>query len=180
MPDTPPTDDGSSHTAITRRRFLALGTMGGALALLLGGSGWVAQTTSTKREIEIFDALSDAFFSVQEQNNNGPAFPKPSSIDAGLHVWKQMQSFPAAVRWQVRGLLRLIEHAPIPTTGSRLSKLSHSEAVSWLQNWSTSRLVTPRLMVQALKQLCAMGTFTRPETWNAIGYDGPTIQQVGL
>ena len=180
MPDTPPTDHGSSNPAITRRRFLALGTMGGALALLLGGSGWVAKTTSTKREIEIFDALSDALFWVQDQDSDGHAFPQPSSFDAGLHVWKQMQSFPAAVRWQVRGLIRLIEHAPIPTTGSRLSKLPHPEAVSWLQNWSASRLVTPRLMVQALKQLCAMGTFSRPETWNAIGYDGPTIQQVGL
>ena len=153
---------------LTRRRFLVLGFVGGAVALAVG----LAPTWS--REEALIDALSDGFFAVGEDAVEGPAaaagFPLPSSLRAGAQAWAFVGRLPTAARWQARGAIRALDRAGLAAGGGRLSHLP----VGRRQESPVGPL---RLLTLAVRQLCALGTFTQPAMWAAIGYDGPTVRR---
>jgi Gluconate 2-dehydrogenase subunit 3 len=155
---------------LSRRHFLRLGLWTGAAALLVGGpTVWVQSDESA-----VLDALADRLFA--EADGTDAPMPKPSSFGAGARAWAYVAVLPATARWQVRGLLRLVEWAGVVSGGARFTRLAAAE-----QDRLLDRLAAGgqggRLALGALKQLCAMGTFTHSQTWTAIGYDGPRLPQ---
>ena len=144
----------------SRRRFLSLGVAGGGAAQLLG--------LAPAREVQILDALADRLFFA-------PGMPKPSTLGAGARAWAFAMELPAFDRAQLRGLLRAIDWGPCLRWGARFPNLGEAEQDAILTALCEAEALTPRLALQALRQLLAMGTFTHPTVWAAIGYDGPTI-----
>ncbi|MDP6933726.1 MAG: hypothetical protein QGG40_12460 [Myxococcota bacterium] len=159
---------------LTRRRFLSLGLAGGALALIFGvGRCGRQEEPGRSREVQLLDLLADSFFAAPRPNTL--SFPRPSDLDAGRHAWAFAQHLPRVDQWQVKGLLRLVEWSSIAWAGSRFSRLDPDLRLGVLGAWASSSRTSLRLVVGALKQLCAMGVFRHPQVWAAIGYDGPTV-----
>ena len=153
---------------LSRRHFLRLGMWTGAVALVIGGPAAWAQSD----EAAVLDALADRLFA--EADDTTSPMPRPSSFGAGARAWAYTSHLPGAARWQVRGLLRLVEWGGVASGGARFTRLAPAQ-----QDLLLDRLAAGgrggRLALGALKQLCAMGTFTHSQTWAAIGYDGPRL-----
>lgn len=153
---------------LSRRHFLRLGLWTGAATLLVGGpAAWVQSD-----EAAVLDALADRLFA--EADGADAPMPKPSSFGAGARAWAYAAALPPAARWQVRGLLRLVEWGAVASGGARFTRLPPAA-----QDRVLDRLAAGgrggRLALGALKQLCAMGAFTHSQTWAAIGYGGPRL-----
>ena len=147
---------------LSRRRFLLLGLGTGALALLIG------LPAARTRETVVLDALSDALFA-------GAPLPLPSEIGAGEAAWAHAAALPWEARAQLRGLLRGIEWGAVLAAGARFSHLDLEARQALLARLGSSSADTSRRALGALKQLCAIGTFSHPRVWAAIGYDGPHL-----
>jgi hypothetical protein len=153
---------------LSRRRFLRLGLGFGALALLLGGPA-----LARADEAALLDALSDRLFA--EDAGTPDPMPAPSRLGAGARAWAFAANLPPAARYQLRGLLRGLEWGAVLVGGARFSRLDAAGQDRVLAHLAGSAGAPGRLALHALRQLCAMGTFTHPGTWAAIGYGGPQL-----
>jgi hypothetical protein len=163
---------------MTRRRLLAAGLGGGSLLLVGTGLRWftsgyqlrageVALGLSVK-ELCVVRALVEMFF---------PALGAlPSGVALGVHqrideeVWSQSQS----VREDLQAALQLIEHGP-PLFGfaGRMSSLDVSDREKAFQRMLASDQDVVVQAAVAFKQMAHLFYYGHPDTWKAIGYDGP-------
>jgi hypothetical protein len=103
----------------------------------------------------------------------------PSGVSLGVHqrIDEELWSVPDEVREDLRAAIALIEHLP-PLFGSwgRFTRLPRAEREAYYERLLQAG---PRPVVQAavaLKQMCTFFYYNCPETWAAIGYDGPWVQ----
>lgn len=170
-PTPPPPDD-----ALRRRSLLVRGALG-ALTLGLGGLtlgqavGYalppgVTPLLLSAKELAVLEAVAARVL---------------AGLDAGaardaavwLDGWLARQA--PWVQDEVRGLLHLFEAAPPWFSGrlARFTRLAPGEQDRYLRAWQLSSSGLVRQGYLALKGLCVMGGWRRPETFGACGYDGP-------
>lgn len=147
---------------LTRRAF-GLGLLGTGLIVAAG----VPVLWTSTDEDAVIRAATAAFFPPTDGSAD------PDALDVPGAVRRYLAEFSTDARWQARGLLRVIEYGVRP--GSRFSGLSLADRVAALEGMAASRVATERLLVAALKQLCAMGYWQHPETWGFLGYEGPSV-----
>jgi hypothetical protein len=163
---------------MTRRRLLATGLGGGALLLLGSGLRWftsgyqlrsgeVALGLSVK-ELCVVRSLVEMFFPASGALPSGVALGVHQRIDE--EVWSQ----PQAMREDLQAALQLIEHAP-PLVGfaGRMSSLDVPEREKAFQRLLASDQDVVVQAAVALKQMAHLFYYGHPDTWKAIGYDGP-------
>jgi len=82
-----------------------------------------------------------------------------------------------ALTGQLSLALVLFEYGPFlfDFTFSRFSRMSDEHKDASLTAWMTSRLGIRRLAFTALRNLCMLGYYSQPETWDMIGYQGPLL-----
>ena len=71
------------------------------------------------------------------------------------------------------GLLELVPGGLFATR--RFSTLPVEEAAEVLDAWATSRIGVRRQIHMALRKSARFLWYDRPETWGALGYDGPQV-----
>ncbi|MEQ1506860.1 MAG: gluconate 2-dehydrogenase subunit 3 family protein [Myxococcota bacterium] len=165
---------------LTRR--VALFGLGGAAFLACGGGlSWVslgyalapgdAAIGLTVKQLAIVRALVETLCPADGGLPAGLALGVHQRIDE--EVWSQTD----AIRADLGAALAVVEHLP-PRYGwlHRFSRLSVPDREAYL---ATLVARGPRPIVQAvgsLRQLCALFWFAHPDTWPAIGYDGPWVK----
>jgi hypothetical protein len=102
----------------------------------------------------------------------------PDGLSLGVHqrVDEEVWAAPPGIGDDLRSAISLIEHLP-PLYGfyGRFTRLSPEERLACFQQLL---LAGPGPVVQsavALKQLCSLFYWSHPQTWPAIGYDGPWV-----
>lgn len=161
---------------LSRRQTLRLGLLAGVGALLLGLPPARATPPRSPVEATLLGLVAQAILLPGDDADG--AWPDPLELDAGTHAWAFVQHMPLVARLQLSGLLRALEHGARLRTGRPFSRLPLDQRHSLLVAMAESRLLTPRLALGALKQVCAMGTLRHPRTWAALGYDGPTLLRI--
>jgi hypothetical protein len=77
------------------------------------------------------------------------------------------------VAGQLALALRVLEHG---CGLVRFSRLDRAARVAVLEGWRSSALGTRRQIADALRRVALFSWYARPETWAAIGYDGPWVK----
>ena len=150
----------------TRRRLIQLGLAGTAASFVLGA----VPVVSLDEEVALA-ALLDALF----DPGTGTA-PVPSQTDAVAGTLAYVAALPAATRIQVRGLFRALELGPIASHGARFSELDADQRHAWLLGLAAGRYPS-RLLLNAIKQIGAVGYYQQRTTWTALAYPGPLVDR---
>ena len=151
------------------RREIILGTGAVALAWGLGARlfrypqlAWTGQAISA-REAQVLMAAAEALLP--------PLGPSPAVVAA--NVDRFLATFTDERRVQVRALLGLVEQlTPIGGRIERFSSLSPQGREAYLAGLA-SRGWAGALAVKSLRNLCLVGYYQEPATWNLLGYPGP-------
>lgn len=162
-------------------RRVALFGIGGAVLLTCGGglarisTGYTlapgdAAIGLTVKELAIVRAIVETLCPADGD--------LPSGIEIGVHqrideeVWASSKAMAA----DLRSAISWMEHLPlVHGWGGRFTHLSPADREACFRDLL---LAGPGPIVQAatgLKQLCLLFYYARPETWPAIGYDGPWV-----
>ena len=102
----------------------------------------------------------------------------PSGIALGVHqrIDEEVWASAPAMAADLRSAITWIEHLPLVRGfGGRFTRLSPADREACFR---ALLLAGPGPIVQAaagLKQLCFLFYYARPETWPAIGYEGPRV-----
>jgi hypothetical protein len=149
---------------LTRRGFswALLGV--GAAAAVAAPAAWV-----TVDEDAVLLAACEALFPPTD------GLPHPRELDLTGNVRRYVRHMPGPVAWQLRGLLRIVELRTIATAGQTFSALPLDARIAFLTGLAHRGTGPDRLIVNALRQVCAMGYWQSPQTWPHLGYDGPLV-----
>ena len=102
----------------------------------------------------------------------------PSGVALGVHqrIDEEVWAAPDALRADLKAGIALIEHTP-PLFGfwGRFSRLSRDRREACFATLLARGPRPLRSAAVGLKQLCSLFYYARPETWGAIGYDGPWV-----
>ena len=165
---------------MTRRRLLAAGLGGGALLLVGSGLRWFtsgyqllpgeACVGLSVKELCVVRSLVEMFFPASGTLPSGVALGVHQRIDE--EVWSQ----PQAMREDLQAAIQLLEHAP-PLLGfaGRMSSLGVPEREKAFQRMLASDQDVVVQAAVALKQMAHLFYYGHPDTWKAIGYDGPLV-----
>lgn len=104
--------------------------------------------------------------------------PDPRAIGAVPALDDQLARLPRTDAIAMRALLVGMEWGTLPFGGRRFSGMDVGARRAMLDAWSRSRWLGLRTAFTALKSLGMLAYWTRPETWPAIGYDGPWLGRV--
>ena len=167
---------------MTRRRFLAAGIGGGSLLLAGSALRWFSSGYAllpgesavglSVKELCVVRSLVEAFFPATGALPSGVALGVHQRIDE--EIWAQ----PPALREDLRDALQLIEHAP-PLFGFA-GRMSALDAPTRERAFGRLLASDQDVVVQAavaLKQLAHLFYYGHPDTWKALGYDGPWVHQ---
>jgi hypothetical protein len=149
---------------VTRRAF-GFGLLGSIGLLLVGVPLWAVD-----EDAFLLAAIEACFPATGD-------LPSPGDCGAVAAVRAYVAEMPSTLQWQVRGLFRVIESHTLATRGSRFSKLDLATRTAALAALATSAVYPERLLANGIKQLCAMGYWSRPQTWAHLGYDGPLVNR---
>jgi len=167
---------------MTRRRLLAAGLGGGSLLLVGSGLRWftsgyqlqageVALGLSVK-ELCVVRALVEVFFPASGALPSGVALGVHQRIDE--EVWAQ----PQPLREDLQAAIQLLEHGPLLVGfPGRLSSLDGPEREKAFERMLASDQDVVVQAAVALKQMAHLFYYGHPDTWKAIGYDGPWVPQ---
>ncbi|RVU44795.1 hypothetical protein FRC91_07535 [Bradymonadales bacterium TMQ1] len=91
------------------------------------------------------------------------------ALDAALLF---IGGMPATTQEELQSMIAILEYAPYAfgPRRRRLTHLSDDEIDRFLLSLEASPLMPARAMFKALKSVCMMGYYTRPQLWPAIGY----------
>ena len=106
---------------------------------------------------------------------DGPEAPGADALGAAVRVDRELAFRPPRLRNDLRDALRLTEWWPLSTRLTRFTRLEPAEQDAELTAMATSRLAVRRSAFQGLKLLVVFFTYTQPETWPHIGYQGPWV-----
>lgn len=168
--------------AITRRRMLQLGFASTAMLTVGGGLAWVTLGYRL-RDGETPIALSAKEFVVARaivETLLPAADGVPAGVDLGVpqRIDEEIWAAPDALRSDLKAALHLIEHVP-PLLGfaGRFSSLSAEAREACYGELLRSRHDVLVLAAGAFKQMAHLFAYVRPESWGAIGYDGPWVKE---
>lgn len=161
-------------STVTRRRLLwataAVATTALVVGRLTGYRGlqdWHGRELS-EREALIIMAAAEALL---------PPAPSPwqswQPVAAGVDGY--LASLPTGLRRQVHMLLGFIEHAtPLGGRVQRFSNLAPADRLQFLLALRENGGV-PAQAFAALRELCMLGYYQQPASWQALGYTGPWV-----
>lgn len=159
--------------ALTRRGFLG----GGALLAL----GWAAAFAIGHRPL---GAGPSPFLGAAARRTLVCAFEAvlPTLEDAEIAAdgvdgfLGQGDPVPAGQLWMA---LVLLEHTGGfgPLQPRRFSRLTLDERRAVLGSWQTSAVGLRRQVFAAVRKAATFAHYSRPDTWAAIGYDGPWVRR---
>jgi hypothetical protein len=180
----PPMDAGSPRRfelPVSRRGFLAR-SVGVSALLALGAcapkrdevyrkllQGIPPPSTLPAREYAILRAVARRLVP------DGPEAPGADGLGAAVRVDRELAFHPPRLRNDLRDALRLTEWWPLSTRLARFTRLDPAEQDAELAAMATSRFAVRRSAFQGLKLVVVFFTYTRPETWPHIGYQGPWV-----
>ena len=159
-------------SVLTRRQLLGGG-------LLLAG-GWVVAQAVGHRPLGTVDSpfLGSAARRTLEAAlqallpDGAPVSEVAQGVDAFL-----AQGDPV-VGGQLVVALGVLEHlgGAGPLSFARFSRRDLGDRRAILEAWRRSGLGPKRQIADALRRLALFSWYSRPETWDAIGYEGPWVQ----
>lgn len=140
---------------LTLGQTLGYGLPAGLTPLALSAKEWLVLEAVARR---VLDGLDER-----------------AAPDAARYVDGWLARQAPWVRQEVRGLLHLFEASPpwFTLRLSRFTRLDPAEQDRYLRAWQTSSSGLVRQGFLALKGLCVMGGWRRPESFALCGYDGP-------
>ena len=170
---------GALSVDLTRRQLLRTG-FGGVLVLAFGAllpSG-CARYSPTSRSLRFLSRKEYAVVTQAAVRILG--LPDEAGEEIGGFIDGILAELPVTSQRQARLMLRVVEHGThlFDLKAKRFTRLSPSEQDSYLEGWMKSSLGARRVIFRALKTLAALGYYAQPETWDAIGYDGPWLGRV--
>jgi hypothetical protein len=106
-----------------------------------------------------------------------PDAPDPRSLECTAFLDLYLKDFPSSILWQIRLVLRLVEHTPLLFHGyfRRFTTLAASAQRQVLQGWSESRFLWKRQAFKALKTLAYLSYYRHEKTWGSLQYEGPLV-----
>lgn len=104
-----------------------------------------------------------------------PGAPGADALGAAVRVDRELAFHSSRLQDDVRDALRLTEWWPLATRFARFTRLDPAAQDAELAAMATSRLAVRRSAFQGIKMLLVFFTYTRPETWSRIGYQGPWV-----
>ena len=168
---------------LKRRRFLKLG-VGAALLLAVGGgafkwlgSGYGSFVTGDEHPI----ALTTKEFAVVKSVVRAllPAeggLPSGESLGIAQRIDEELWAASADTRSDLKAGLQVLEHATIMNGyASRFTALEPEKQREYLSKLLNGSNDTLGQIAGGLRQIVHIFYYARPETWKAIGYDGPLV-----
>jgi hypothetical protein len=158
------------------RRTLLRGTASGILLLSVaallpsGCRGYpeppVALRFFSNEEYAVFQAVARAILGLEDE------LP-----DVAAEVDRLVSRMSSGVKRDMHWMLRIFEHGThlFDLKGKRFTRLAREDQEQYLGGWMQSSLGARRIVFRALKLLASLGYYGLPDTWNAIGYDGPWL-----
>ena len=104
-----------------------------------------------------------------------PDAPGADSLGVAVRVDQELAFHSPRLQNDLRDALRLTEWWPLATRFARFTRLDPAAQDAELAAMATSRLAVRRSAFQGLKLLVVFFTYTRPETWPLVGYQGPWV-----
>ena len=161
---------------LTRRALLRTG-VGGALVLAFGTllpSG-CARYSPAPRSLKFLTRKEFAVVTQAAVRILG--LPDDAQADIGGFIDGLLVELPPTSQSQARLMLRVVEHGThlFDLKAKRFTRLSPLEQDTYLRGWMESSLGARRVIFRALKTLAALGYYAQPDSWTAIGYDGPWL-----
>lgn len=165
---------------ISRRALLAR-SASGLLLLAFGGvlpsgcrgypSAPVTLQFFTDEEYAVFRAVAHSILGLEDDDTGDDA------VDVAAEVDRLAARMGGSVRRDIRWMLRIFEHGThlFDLKGKRFTRLARDDQERYLRGWMESSLGARRMVFRALKLLAALGYYGLPQTWDAIGYDGPWV-----
>jgi hypothetical protein len=158
------------------RRGVLSGSASGLLLLTIGSllpSGCRSYPTPpvplkflTAQEYATFQAIARATLGLEDE-----------AVDVAAEVDRQVERMSPTLQRDIHWILRIFEHGThlFDLKGKRFTRLSREDQEHYLKGWMESSLGARRIVFRGLKLLSALGYYGLPETWRAIGYDGPWL-----
>jgi len=158
------------------RRGLLSGSASGLVLLALGSvlpSGCrsyppppVPLQFFSAQEYATFQAIARATLGLEDE-----------AVDVAAEVDRQVVALSTSLQRDIHWMLRIFEHGThlFDLKGKRFTRLAREDQQHYLEGWMESSLGARRIIFRALKLLAALGYYGVPESWGAIGYDGPWL-----
>jgi hypothetical protein len=148
---------------------VALSRLGAALRRLTG-SATSADAPLTFAERAALEAILDRM-----APGDGPDLPSARAVGALAAVVQQLRCLPPEGQQQLRDLLLVFECFGVCAAGGvgRFSRSAAALQDATLSAWGGAKLSALRAGFHGLKTVCMLGYWSRSQTWDAIGYDGP-------
>lgn len=167
---------------LSRRRFLAAGTAGGALLALAGGYAWMSRRTD-RAAPSTLDA--DAFAVVRAIVPAMLAGALPATAgerataveETAAGVARAVAGLPRHARSELHQLFALLANGAgrrmLAGVASGWHAATPAEVDAFLVDWRDSSWSLKRSAYDALHQLVFAAWYANPRSWPAIGYPGP-------
>jgi Gluconate 2-dehydrogenase subunit 3 len=171
-------------TRIDRRRFLKSSGLGVALlgigTLLPEGCARYPKPSAklrffTAKEYAVVNAVAGRILGAAEEVGAGSG---QVDVAANLDPWAA--TWDEEAQQQLRLMLRVFEHGTslFDLQRKRFTRLPEAAQNRYLDGWMRSTLGARRVVFRALKTMSAAGFFQTPQTWPALGYDGPWLGRI--
>jgi hypothetical protein len=120
----------------------------------------------SSEEYAIFQAVARTILGLEDE-----------AVDVAAEVDRLVSQMGGGVKRDIRWMLRIFQHGThlFDLKGKRFTGLAHEDQQQYLRGWMESSLGARRIVFRALKLLASLGYYGLPDTWKAIGYDGPWL-----
>ena len=168
---------------LTRRRVLYAGaSVGGALALGVGGVAWLRGSAPGVRGLRIlsaheyrtFDRLAVALFPA------GGAFAQGAGdVDLARTFDDFLADEPEYNQTDLKNALLLLELAPLVDDHRAVtfSHLGPDERLALFTRWREGPDLLRRQAASAFVRFLSVVFYDRPEVWPALDYEGPLVKE---
>lgn len=183
--DAPESKEERARWRPTRRQFIGLGAAGAA-GLLLAGRTCFYEDAATKTwspttladwEVAVLAASAGALIPDTPADLSSKNGSSPSGVEVAQKVDRFLQSFPRPQLLEIHAMFGLIEHGTI-LNGSllRFTRLTPAKRFDYLLRLQTMGSKFGEAF-RGLRDLCLLGWYAHPQTWEAMGYDGPLLER---
>ena len=167
--------------SLSRRSILKYG-LGGAVALMVGGTGLAFQSTKmiepaiplkslSQREFSVLHAVAEVMLPKQGR------FPAASELQVAEQVDELLSGMHPGIVAELRQALLLVENALASAVFDQHFRPFTQQPLEVqheiLESWRQSRLALRRTVFQALNGICAGVYYASPVIFSAVGYGGP-------
>ena len=120
----------------------------------------------SREEYAVVQAIGRAMLGLDGEN-----------VDVAVEVDRLVAGMERAVQRDIRWILRIFEHGThfFDLKGRRFTRLDRENQEKYLAGWMHSSMGARRIVFRALKLMSTLGYYRLPQTWAAIGYEGPWL-----